>query len=232
MDHLRSQFQFSTTSANSAGDTAILDSSSKEQLRPQPHPPSNSRLDRIHSSNLNVEDIESPQFRSKMTIDESDKQAIISHPLYPLLVMLLKKCDEATQSIDVPSLESIDSEVRMYFQQQKDDWSPTLSDSDETNELMVMAIQILRFHLIELKKVQELCDTFCHKYISTLKHKLQADQLPPTYGAENEDSDDSGSGSSRSSHHLISHSPDHIRTLPERHSKMWNPNDATTRIIF
>ena len=42
-----------------------------------------------------------------------------------------------------------------------------------------MAIQILRFHLIELKKVQELCDTFCHKYISTLKHKLQADQLPP-----------------------------------------------------
>ena len=50
--------------------------------------------------------------------------------------MLLKKCDEATQSIDVPSLESIDSEVRMYFQQQNDDWSPTLSDSDETNELV------------------------------------------------------------------------------------------------
>ena len=34
---------------------------------------------------------------------------------------------------------------------------------------------------------------------------------PPVYGAENEDSDDSGSGSSRSGHHLISHSPDHIR---------------------
>lgn len=232
MDHLRSQFQFSATSANSAGDPATLDSSSKEQLRPHPGHPS--RLDLNHSGSLNVEDIESPQFRSKMKINESDKQAIISHPLYPLLVMLLKKCDEATQSIDVPSLESIDSEVRMYFQQQNDDWSPTLSDSDETNELMVMAIQILRFHLIELKKVQELCDTFCHKYISTLKHKLQADQLPPVYGAENEDSDDSGSGSSRSGghHHLISHSPDHIRTLPERHSKMWNPNDATTRIIF
>ena len=78
-----------------------------------------------------------------------------------------------------------------------------------------MAIQILRFHLIELKKVQELCDTFCHKYISTLKQKLQADQLPPVYGIENgEDSDDSGSGSSRSSHHphhLMSHSPDHLR---------------------
>lgn len=160
-------------------------------------------------------------------IQDSDKQAILRHPLYPLLVMLLKKCDEATQSIEVPSLESIDSEVRMYFQQQSEDWSPMLSDSDETNDLMMMAIQILRFHLIELKKVQELCDTFCHKYITTLKHKLQADQLPPIYGVENgEDSDDSGSGSSRSGGHLISHSPDPIisRPIPERHSKMWtNP---------
>lgn len=50
--------------------------------------------------------------------------------------MLLKKCDEATQSIEVPSLESIDSEVRMYFQQQSEDWSPMLSDSDETNDLV------------------------------------------------------------------------------------------------
>jgi len=80
-----------------------------------------------------------------MTVDEADKQAIIRHPLYPLLVMLLKKCDEATQSIDVPSLESIDSEVRLYFQQQNDDWSPTLSDSDETNELMVWLFKFYDF---------------------------------------------------------------------------------------
>ena len=74
---------------------------------------------------------------------------------------------------------------------------------------MIMALQILRFHLIELRKVQELCDTFCHKYITTLKHKLQADQLPPVYD-NGEDSDDSGSGSSKSGHHQfsMSHSPD------------------------
>ena len=66
--------------------------------------------------------------------------------------MLLKKCDEATQSIDVPSLESIDSEVRMYFQQQNDDWSPTLSDSDETNELVSIEIVRLVFHYFFLAK--------------------------------------------------------------------------------
>ena len=66
--------------------------------------------------------------------------------------MLLKKCDEATQSIDVPSLESIDSEVRMYFQQQNDDWSPTLSDSDETNELVSIEIVTHVFHYFFSKK--------------------------------------------------------------------------------
>ena len=50
--------------------------------------------------------------------------------------MLLKKCDEATQSIEVPSPDSIDSEVKMYFNQQDEDWSPMLSDNDETNELV------------------------------------------------------------------------------------------------
>ena len=50
--------------------------------------------------------------------------------------MLLRKCDEATQSIEVPSPETIDSEVRTYFNQQDKDWSPMLSDNDETNELV------------------------------------------------------------------------------------------------
>jgi len=170
--------------------------------------------------------------------EKAFKQAIIGHPLYPLLVMLLKKCDEATQSIEVPSPDSIDSEVKMYFNQQDEDWSPMLSDNDETNELMIMALQILRFHLIELRKVQELCDTFCHKYITTLKHKLQADQLPPVYD-NGEDSDDSGSGSSKSGHHqfTMSHSPDPsilaARSISERHSKIWSSSPGEeNRIIF
>ena len=54
--------------------------------------------------------------------------------------MLLKKCDEATQSIDVPSLDSVDSEVRLYFQQQHEDWSPMLSDSEETNDIVSKTI--------------------------------------------------------------------------------------------
>ena len=37
---------------------------------------------------------------------------------------------------------------------------------------MIQAIQILRFHLLELEKVHELCDNFCQRYIHLLKGKM------------------------------------------------------------
>ncbi|KAM8831472.1 homeobox protein Meis2b isoform 2-T3 [Spinachia spinachia] len=40
---------------------------------------------------------------------------------------------------------------------------------------MVQAIQVIRFHLLELEKVHELCDNFCHRYISCLKGKMAID---------------------------------------------------------
>ncbi|XP_054720060.1 homeobox protein Meis2-like [Uloborus diversus] len=40
---------------------------------------------------------------------------------------------------------------------------------------MVQAIQVLRFHLLELEKVHELCDNFCQRYISCLKGKMPID---------------------------------------------------------
>ncbi|KAK0182133.1 hypothetical protein PV327_000299 [Microctonus hyperodae] len=45
----------------------------------------------------------------------------------------------------------------------------------EVDSLMVQAIQVLRFHLLELEKVHELCDNFCHRYISCLKGKMPID---------------------------------------------------------
>lgn len=59
---------------------------------------------------------------------------------------------------------------------------------------MIKAIQVLRIHLLELEKVQELCKDFCNRYITCLKGKMQSENLLRTdYGGY--DSDDSGSGS-------------------------------------
>ena len=42
---------------------------------------------------------------------------------------------------------------------------------------MVKAIQVLRIHLIELRKVNELCRDFCSRYINCLKTKIQSDSM-------------------------------------------------------
>ena len=58
---------------------------------------------------------------------------------------------------------------------------------------MIRAIQVLRIHLLELEKVQELCKDFCNRYITCLKGKMQSENLLRSdYGGY--DSDDSGHG--------------------------------------
>lgn len=42
---------------------------------------------------------------------------------------------------------------------------------------MIKAIQVLRIHLLELEKVQELCRDFCNRYITCLKGKMQSENL-------------------------------------------------------
>ena len=72
-----------------------------------------------------------------------------------------------------------------------------MTSSNKSNSLlifqMVKAIQVLRIHLLELEKVQELCKDFCNRYITCLKGKMQSENLLRSdYGGY--DSDDSNSG--------------------------------------
>lgn len=80
---------------------------------------------------------------------------------------------------------------------------------------MVQAIQVLRFHLLELEKVREtpvsaglrpaealnvlalktsqvheLCDNFCHRYIGCLKGKMPMDLVPEDSDGTRSDSED------------------------------------------
>ena len=42
---------------------------------------------------------------------------------------------------------------------------------------MIQALQVLRIHLLELEKVQELCKDFCGRYIICLKNKMQSENI-------------------------------------------------------
>ena len=63
------------------------------------------------------------------------------------------------------------------MQHQQRDKKPFFTDNKEVDDLMVSSIQVLRIHLLELEKVQELCKDFCNRYITCLKGKMQSENL-------------------------------------------------------
>jgi len=132
---------------------------------------------------------------------ESDKRQIYKHPLFPLLALLFEKCELATQSAECPSSEGFNVDIQAFVQHQQQDKRPLLSDNEEANELMIRAIQVLRIHLLELEKVQELCKDFCNRYITCLKGKMQSENLLRS-DYSGYDSDDSGPGRSSSSSYI------------------------------
>uniref|UniRef100_A0A8C4QWJ5 MEIS N-terminal domain-containing protein n=1 Tax=Eptatretus burgeri TaxID=7764 RepID=A0A8C4QWJ5_EPTBU len=111
-----------------------------------------------------------------------DKDAIYGHPLFPLLALVFEKCELATCTPrepgiaggDVCSSASFSEDIAVFAKQIRNE-KPLFSSNPELDNLMIQAIQVLRFHLLELEKVHELCDNFCHRYISCLKGKLPID---------------------------------------------------------
>ena len=61
---------------------------------------------------------------------------------------------------------------------------------------MIKSIQVLRIHLLELEKVQELCKDFCNRYITCLKGKMQSENLLRSDYSGYDSDDSSGGGRS------------------------------------
>ena len=57
---------------------------------------------------------------------------------------------------------------------------------------MLKTIQVLRIHLLELEKVNELCKDFCSRYIACLKSKLQSEAILREAGVESDEMSSDG----------------------------------------
>ncbi|GAA6111170.1 homeobox protein PKNOX2 isoform X1 [Tachysurus ichikawai] len=99
------------------------------------------------------------------------------HPLFPLLALLFEKCEQATQGSECITSASFDVDIENFVHQQEQERKPFFSEDPELDNLMVKAIQVLRIHLLELEKVNELCKDFCNRYITCLKTKMHSDNL-------------------------------------------------------
>merc|ERR1740131_314510 len=115
-------------------------------------------------------------------VHKRDKDAIYGHPLFPLLALIFEKCELATCTPrdpgvaggDVCSSESFKEDIAVFSKQIRAE-KPYYMADPEVDSLMVQAILVLRVHLLEIEKVNELCDNFCQRYISLLKGKMPID---------------------------------------------------------
>ncbi|XP_015763861.1 PREDICTED: homeobox protein Meis1-like isoform X3 [Acropora digitifera] len=115
-------------------------------------------------------------------IQKRDKELIYGHSLFPLLALIFEKCELATCTPrepgavggDVCSSASFNEDIQVFSKQFRSD-KTIFSSNHEVDSLMIQSIQVLRFHLLELEKVHELCDNFCKRYISCLKGKMPID---------------------------------------------------------
>ncbi|NXT57098.1 MEIS2 protein, partial [Pluvianellus socialis] len=160
------------------------------------------------------------------------------HPLFPLLALVFEKCELATCTPrepgvaggDVCSSDSFNEDIALESRIMTIPFSPSPTRARSSarppsscrprNPLlqtflqMIQAIQVLRFHLLELEKVHELCDNFCHRYISCLKGKMPIDLVI-----------DERDGSSKSDHEELSGSS---TNLADHNPSSWRDHDDAT----
>ncbi|XP_050526900.1 homeobox protein PKNOX2-like [Daktulosphaira vitifoliae] len=155
---------------------------------------------------------------------EADKRAVYKHPLFPLLALLFERCEQATQSATILNSESFNTDIQAFVQHQEQDRKPFFTNDTEIDGLMIKAIQVLRIHLLELEKVQELCKDFCSRYITCLKIKMQSENLlrsDYTTGYF----DNNSSETSSNSNSPLCHSPHSVQVTSSSGSVMQHSGD-------
>uniref|UniRef100_A0A672SE85 Meis homeobox 2a n=1 Tax=Sinocyclocheilus grahami TaxID=75366 RepID=A0A672SE85_SINGR len=141
-----------------------------------------------------------------------DKDQIYGHPLFPLLALVFEKCELATCTPrepgvaggDVCSSDSFNEDIAVFAKQIRAE-KPLFSSNPELDNLSLSLL---------CSKVHELCDNFCHRYISCLKGKMPIDLVI-----------DDRDGNSKSDHEDISGSS---TNLADHNPASWRDHDDAT----
>jgi hypothetical protein len=120
----------------------------------------------------------------------AQKTLIYKHPLFPVLVYVLERCEQATlnpslllSSVthDETSTSSFEHNLKIFLAKNPTLLTSIKHDQHELSSVIdnfyIDAMQVLRIHLLELDKVNDLCRDFCQRYIACLKVKLNANNI-------------------------------------------------------
>lgn len=68
---------------------------------------------------------------------------MVRHPLFPLLALLLERCEAATGGCEAPGCEAFAADLRAFVQHQQRDRKPFLVDDPEIDGLVWIYIAFL-----------------------------------------------------------------------------------------
>jgi len=114
------------------------------------------------------------------------KSLIYKHPLFPVLAYVLERCEQATLNSSLLTTKddchtsSFESNLKIFLSKNHDLLTINRDNNDSSliiDEFYIDAMQVLRIHLLELEKVNDLCHDFCQRYIACLKVKLNANNI-------------------------------------------------------
>ncbi|KAK4469815.1 hypothetical protein MN116_006627 [Schistosoma mekongi] len=154
----------------------------------------------MNSGSLSNVNIGHGMNNSETTIHKA-RSALYEHPLFPLLALIFEKCELATctprdpmsaaavaaaaaasgsgstntGTMEVWSSESFNEDIVVFAKELVNSQKTIRTGDPELDSLIIQAIQVLRFHLLEIEKVHELCDNFCSRYITCLRGKMPID---------------------------------------------------------
>ena len=155
----------------------------------------------MSSTSSSDDDNDENRFHSNDTqLLTTQKSLIYKHPLFPVLVYVLERCEQATLN---PTLlltndesytsSSFEHNLKIFLSKNPDILTTPKHDNDDASSIIdnfyIDAMQVLRIHLLELDKVNDLCRDFCQRYIACLKVKLNANNIF-TDDEDDEDDDD------------------------------------------
>ncbi|VDK44077.1 unnamed protein product [Anisakis simplex] len=143
---------------------------------------------------------------------EDDVSTIKQHFLFPLLELMLKKCEAATWSMSADAFAMHD--VIQMINEISASRECALFENSEIDSLLINTILMLRIHLIELLKVADLCNDFKSKYSQSLKKKMSQESMI----GPGDDSDDEVSSTSTNPD-LPLELTSKIPALPQRSSR-------------
>ena len=135
----------------------------------------------------------------------AQKSLIYKHPLFPVLVYVLERCEQATLNPSLllstandeqhsSSSSSFEHNLKMFLSKNPEILTTSKDNHDDTSTIIdnfyIDAMQVLRIHLLELDKVNDLCRDFCQRYIACLKVKLNANNIFTDDEEDDDDEDD------------------------------------------